>query len=203
MTERISGNPLTFKAGETILRPSNSVPQHQVYQVISGYVRILCTDRHGDVLILRHVAPGGFFGEESLTDSKRHYFAEAVTETKIQIVDTRKLNAAKAGELAAGLIRAIGETYTSIQRISSQRLRNRLAAALVELAASPLVQRDSRGQITILTTHDELAAMIGSVRETTTKAIGELVKSGLIKSGYGRLRLLDVEGLRKLAESNG
>ncbi|WP_457638482.1 helix-turn-helix domain-containing protein [Oceanithermus sp.] len=200
MAEPAPRNPLAFKAGETILRPSDSVPQRQVYQVISGYVRILCTDKNGDILVLRHVAPGGYFGEESLVDGKRRYSAEAVIETKIQIIDTRKLNANRSGQLAADLIKAIGETYTYIQRISSQRLRNRLAAALLELASSPLAQRDSRGQTTILITHDELAATIGSVRETTTRTIGELVKLGLVRSGYGRLRLLDLEGLSELAE---
>jgi len=192
-------SPLSFKAGETILRPSESVPAHQVYQVLSGYVRIVCAGEKGDVLILRHVPPGGYFGEESLVGGKRHYYAEAVLDTRIQVVDTSKLNAAQASELARDIAGAIGQTYTKIQRISSQRLRNRLAAVLLELASSPLAQRDSRGETVIRVTHDELAAMIGSVRETTTKTIGELVREGFIKSGYGRIRLVNVEGLRKLA----
>jgi len=201
VAERLPQNPLSFKAGETILRPSASVPPYRVYRVLSGFVRILCTDDNGDVLVLRHVAPGGYFGEESLLGARRHYHAEAVLPTRIAPVDARKLNAAEAGGLAAYLVAAIGQTHTAIKRISSQRLRNRLAAALVELAESPLAQRDSRGQVVVRVTHDELAAIIGSVRETATKAIGELVRLGLVKSGYGRLRLLDLNELRRLANS--
>ena len=200
MADNYPSSQLSFKAGETILRPTNTAPLHRIYQVVSGFVRILCTDDKGDVFVLRHVPPGGFFGEESLADGKRHYYAEAVVDTKIRTIDTRKMNLAQAGELTVDLINAIGKTYTYIQRISSQRLRNRLAAALVELANSPLARRDSRGKIVLQITHDELAAIIGSVRETTTKAVGELVRLGLIKSGYGRLHLIDLDGLRRLAE---
>ncbi len=200
MAENSPSSPLSFKAGETILRPSGSAPLQRVYRVLSGLVRILCANDKGDVFVLRHVAPGGYFGEESLADGQRHYYVEAVLDTRIKIVDTRKLNASQATALATDLINAIGMTYTYIQRMSSQRLRNRLAAALIELSRSPLANRDSRGQIVIRVTHDELAAIIGSVRETTTKAVGDLVRSGLIRSGYGRLRLVDPEGLQRLAE---
>jgi len=172
----------------------------QVYQVVSGLVRIVRSDGNGNLLILRHVLPGGFFGEEALIDDGvRRYHAEAAIETSIKPIEVRKMNAATTDDLAFDLIDAIGQTYTRIQRISSQRLRNRLAAALVELAKSPLARRDSRGQILISVTHDELAAIIGSVRETTTKAIGELVQAGLIKSGYGRLRIINMAALEQMA----
>ena len=52
-------------------------------------------------------------------------------------------------------------------------------------------------------THDELAAAVGSVRETVTKVIGELTREGYIRSGYGKIVLKDLKGLRELAQSRG
>jgi CRP/FNR family transcriptional regulator, cyclic AMP receptor protein len=37
------------------------------------------------------------------------------------------------------------------------------------------------------------------VRETVTKVIGELAKEGMIDSGYGKITLRDLEGLRGVA----
>jgi CRP/FNR family cyclic AMP-dependent transcriptional regulator len=77
-----------------------------------------------------------------------------------------------------------------------------MAAALLELAATPLA-REEEGVIVLHATHDELAAAVGSVRETVTKVIGELAREGYIRSGYGKIVLKDPEGLKTLAQSKG
>jgi len=200
MPHRTGGSPLIFRAGETILRPGVPAAPPRVYKVLSGLVRVLQADEKGNVLVLRYVTPGSFLGEEALANSERRYHAEAVLDTQLQPLDAQALNTDEFNEIASDLVNAIGQTYSSIQRLSAQRLRNRLAAALLDLAKTPLAQRDSRGQIVLRVTHDELASIIGSVRETTTKTIGELSQAGLVSSGYGRLRLLDIDSLAKLAE---
>ncbi len=77
-----------------------------------------------------------------------------------------------------------------------------MAAALLELAETPLAQEEE-GQLVLHATHDELAAAVGSVRETVTKVIGELAREGYIRSGYGKIFLKDVQGLKELAQARG
>lgn len=77
-----------------------------------------------------------------------------------------------------------------------------MAAALLELSETPLAHEEE-GKVVLKATHDELAAAVGSVRETVTKVIGELAREGYIRSGYGKIQLLDLKGLKELAESRG
>jgi len=48
-------------------------------------------------------------------------------------------------------------------------------------------------------THQQLAEMIGSYRETVTKAIGELREGGMIRIDDDVISLIDVEQLQRLA----
>jgi CRP-like cAMP-binding protein len=97
------------------------------------------------------------------------------------------------------LVDALGHTYQTIQRIVSQRLKNRIAAAILDFAQTPVAAKDDAGHWLIRTTHDGIAAAVGSVRETVTKVIGELTREGYIQSGYGKLVVLNLEGLKTLA----
>ena len=51
----------------------------------------------------------------------------------------------------------------------------------------------------IYATHDELAAAVGSVRETVTKVVGELSREGIISAGYGKITLKDQQALANIA----
>lgn len=192
---------LSFRPGEVILYPGVPGPRDRVFQVLKGLVRLEAVDPEGNALTLRLVRPGGFFGEEVLSGLERGYFAEAVTEVELlplpQEPDPDTLKA-----LAAHLAQALAEGYRRIERLATQRLKNRMAAALLELMDTPLA-KEEEGKTVLRATHDELAAAVGSVRETVTKVIGELAREGYIRSGYGKITLLDLKGLRELSQSRG
>jgi len=203
VSERSIIDTLSFRAGEVILYPGRVGPRDRIYRVESGLVRIQSVDNDGNALTLRFVKEGGYFGEEALTGEKRSYHAEAAVDTRIAQVSTANLTPEETLEIAGHLVEALSQAYDAIHRLTTQRLRHRVARAMLELADTPLAFRDSRGRITIRATHDEIAAAVGSVRETVTKIIGELTREGVIKSGYGRILLLDLQTLRELADSRG
>ncbi|GGM97482.1 transcriptional regulator SdrP [Thermus composti] len=191
---------VSFKPGEVILYPGVPGPKDRVFRVVEGLVRLEAVDEEGNALTLRLVRPGGYFGEEALSGTERTYFAEAVTEVVAEPLaepDPETLL-----ELVAHLAQALSESYRRIERLATQRLKNRMAAALLELAETPLAKEEEEGLV-LRATHDELAAAVGSVRETVTKVIGELAREGYIRSGYGKILLKDLKGLKELAESRG
>jgi len=192
---------ITFKPGEVILYPGVPGPRDRVYRVLEGLVRLEAVDEEGNALTLRLVRPGGYFGEEALAGMERSYFAEAVTEVVAEPLP-KEPHPEEIRQVLLSLAQALSESYRRIERLATQRLKNRMAAAILELAETPLAHEEQEG-VVLRATHDELAAAVGSVRETVTKVIGELTREGYIRSGYGKIILKDIKGLKELARSRG
>lgn len=186
-----------YNAGEVILFPGE--PKH-LYRVRSGLVRIHTVDDEGNGLTLRYVKPEGFFGEEVLRNILRRYFAEAVTKCELEVLNSEDLSPEAFRRLNMHLIEVIEHLYRSLYRLSGKRLRSRIAAELLDLQDSAIASISSSGQATVHMTHDDLAAAVGSVRETVTKVIGELVRMGAIDAGYGKIKLIDVDVLHTIAD---
>ncbi len=185
-----------YQAGEVVLFPGG--PEY-VYRVRSGLVRVHTVDDEGNGLTLRYVKPGGFFGEEALTGEGRRYFAEAVTATEVVVLDAGSLTREERQQLLAHLVHVVEGLYRALNRLAGKRLRSRIAAELLELGTSDLATVNEGGDPVVHITHDDLAAAVGSVRETVTKVVGELVRLGAIDAGYGKIRLSSLDVLRDVA----
>ncbi|HKI57972.1 MAG TPA: cyclic nucleotide-binding domain-containing protein [Trueperaceae bacterium] len=200
MSQSFSGTDLVdvrgHQAGEVVLFPGG--PEY-LYRVRSGLVRIHMVDDEGNGLTLRYVKPGGFFGEEALTGEARRYFAEAVTDTEIDVLEADTLDREQGREVLVHLVEVVEGLYRALNRLAGKRLRSRIAAELLELGTSDLASLDDQDVRVVHITHDELAAAVGSVRETVTKVVGELVRMGAIDAGYGKIRLTAMDTLRQVA----
>jgi CRP/FNR family transcriptional regulator, cyclic AMP receptor protein len=67
----------------------------------------------------------------------------------------------------------------------------RVAATLLALSAEPERKPGLLSFGAKPITHEQLAALVGTSRETATKALGELADHGIIKLGRGRITVLD------------
>lgn len=170
-------------------------------QVLTGLVRIHAVDAAGLGATLRYVKPGGYFGEEAVTGRPRRYYAEAVTASSVSAIDPRYLEVADVRALALDLALAVDRLNRSVLRLATRPLKARVAAELLELSDSALATVSEDGVATVRLTHDELAAAVGSVRETVTKVIGELVRAGALKAGYAKLTILDPARLSEISDS--
>ena len=187
---------LSYGPSEVILFPGES---GSVYRVHEGLVRIHTVDDEGNGLTLRYVKPGGYFGEEAVCGLPRRYFAEAVTPTNVEAMSPMTLNPEENLHLTTHLVEAIERLYRSLYRLSGKRLKARIAAELLDLQDSALASRGGQDEPVVHITHDDLAAAVGSVRETVTKVVGELSRQGAINAGYGKIALVDIGLLRTVA----
>jgi CRP-like cAMP-binding protein len=96
-----------------------------------------------------------------------------------------------------GLMQAMGqrlvEAENRLEQMAYSTISSRLATLLLELAA------DDPHDV-VHATHQELADMLGTWRETISKALQDFRQRGLVASGRRRLTLLDKEGLELEAE---
>lgn len=93
-----------------------------------------------------------------------------------------------------------------ISRLLAERLRyvqesvsERLGKPMVHQVAALLLALAARMGSTIELTHDDLAHIIGTHRETVSRAIQELARQGAIQSGHGAVIVLDRDRLETLS----
>jgi CRP-like cAMP-binding protein len=75
--------------------------------------------------------------------------------------------------------------------------RDRLTHLILELAEQ-YGEPDSEGiRLRIQLSHQDLANVIGSTRETVTVALGEMQSEGLLKIGRRRMTIIDLDRLAR------
>lgn len=185
-----------YGAGEIVLFPGSG---SKLYRLHRGLIRLHTVDDDGFGVTLRYVKPGGYFGEEAFTELDRRYFAEAVTDSSAELLDPNSLDRGELLSVTRFLASSIERMNRSLLRLAGKPLRARVAAELLELSDTDLADRSPDGAAVIHLTHDDLAAAVGSVRETVTKVIGELVRSGAVQAGYAKIKVSDAELLNEIA----
>jgi CRP/FNR family transcriptional regulator len=92
-----------------------------------------------------------------------------------------------------GLMQAMGqrvvEAENMLERMAYSTIAARLAALLLELGG------DNPKNI-VHATHQDLADMLGTWRETISKTLQDFRRRGLVSSGRRQLTLLDRQGLQ-------
>jgi CRP-like cAMP-binding protein len=195
--ERNYIDSVNYRPGAVILYPGKA---DQLYRVKSGLIRVHTVDDEGNGLTLRYVKPGEFFGEEALAGLAREYFAEAVTDSSVDVINPATLGPEDTLEVNIHLVKALQRSYLTLYRLTGKRLKSRIASELLELSTTALATKKPDGKLMVYATHDELAAAVGSVRETVTKVVGELSREGVIDAGYGKITLRDPEALQAIAD---
>ncbi len=174
------------------------------YWVREGRVKITRTSPDGRELTFRHVFSGDMFGEECLVEKpKREAQAEAMTQTILCLMrasDFRRV-AREEPEVSLILAKRLCHRAIEMEQVLTETVfktvRSRVASGLVRL-----YQRAPEGSHGALhVTHQELANLIGSTRETTTAVLHTLRDEGILDIANRRVMVLDALALERAARS--
>lgn len=183
-------------------------PGTAVSFVISGRVKIYNLSACGKEIIYRFCTPNSFFGiAEIFGGEVREVFAEAVEDTEVMSTDKKHLEdlIQRNPPLALAVIRILGsrirQAHSAIQGFVFCDARTRLAQLLLKLAQINGVD-GTDGSITLRNrfTHQELADMIGAIRQTVTENINYLKHHDYVRIVGERIVLLDPIRLKKIIE---
>jgi CRP/FNR family transcriptional regulator len=86
------------------------------------------------------------------------------------------------------LSQRLAAVMSIVGEVAFGRMDSRLATLLIDRAA---------GENPIRTTHQEIAAELGSSREVISRLLEDLSSAGLIRTGRGRIEVLDGDSLRQ------
>jgi CRP/FNR family cyclic AMP-dependent transcriptional regulator len=177
-----------------------------MYIVKEGVVRLSAVSERGAETILHILKPHEIFGELLFSEEKRALTAIADTDTIVTVIPR---------EIFVEILRSVPLVAENFIRLLSRRLSkvekefadfghtwsyNRLARVLLELAEEHGVEIPAGTRIPLRLTHEDLAKLIGTTRETVTTQINRFRRKGLVKR-EGRFFLLNRKGLESFLRS--
>lgn len=160
-----------------------------IYLLKTGHVRLYRVTEDGKEITLNILGPGDVFGELALfKESHRQTFAEAVDAVHIcaaSVEDFSRLMGHKPQltmMVASEIARRRQESETRIPGLAYGSVRLKLMHALRHLArehGEPLDDEEVR--IPVHLSHQELAQLVGTSRETCTVELGKLHLAGVVR----------------------
>lgn len=196
-----------FAAGMVMMR-EGAAGTHVVL-VLSGFVKVT-TAVDGFETLLGIRLPGEVIGEAgALTGEPRNATVTAcgrvtaamVSRANFEAFLRRRPDAAMLVMAAmARQLRWANRRRTDFAVFPAHIRLARLLAEIAEVCGLP--RPDGTVDLAVPLSQPELAAMIGIAQATVQKAVGELRDRDLVGTGYRRVTVLDLPGLRRLADGH-
>ena len=174
-------------------------PPCSLYVLLEGRVSVARLTRDGKRIVTEVLEAGDVFGDLSFSEAGRdNEFADALTDCRALAVDSRRAKAliASEPELAIRLLAAVSNRLNAavdrLEEFAAYRpVETRIASAVLRIAGHT-------GQ-TAPVTHQFLADMAGTYRETATRILGELHAKDVLRLARCAIEIRDPQALAALA----
>jgi len=189
-----------YKRGDVIFRKGDR--SDGLCVVMSGSVRTVIGSSDGRQQVLKVFGQGRTFGDVSVFDDDVHPAdAMAIVDSEIAVVPRAQL---------LDLLRSNPEAAIDVIRLFATRLRAykqvvedlalrsvvaRVARLLVDRARGAEILVEESANLENAYTQDDIATMVGSVREVVQRALKTLERAELIETRRGRVHVVDVDAL--------
>ena len=192
------------EAGTTFYRPED--PTEVVFILKKGRVKVYQLSTDGRALTIHVYEAGSIFGEMPLMgQNMQASYAEALTPCTLCVMSRDHVKQLMFGDpriamrIAEVLSTRLADIENRLVDFAFRRVPERVARMLLQLVQPHrgLLLRSHRMEVRY--THEELADMVGTTRETTTKLLNEMRVRGWVKLERGRITLLDTNGLQHVA----
>jgi CRP/FNR family transcriptional regulator len=189
----------SFAKGEILFLEGE--PCHGLYVVKSGQVRIYKSSPEGREQVLLIAKPGDSFNDVPVFDGGPNpASASTLKPSTVYIISKETLLSLVADCPAAlAIIKLLSmrlrRLTMMVEDLSFRNIVSRLARMLLNLAAV-------EGRVSPMPrlTHDEMAAIVGSVRDVVGRALKALERAGAIRIEGQRIFVEDSEKLREMSQ---
>ena len=177
-----------------------------VFVVCTGLLKLSTTSKAGRTMILRLAGPGDVLGlGANLSDLPYEVTAETLEPTELKSVPREDFlqfleSHAEAGEKSSRtLAKEYREVFLDARRLAlSGSAAGRLARLLLDWANTAACGKPVL-RFTMALTHEELASMAGTSRETVTRLLNQFERDKLIVRRGASLTILDSTSLGEFA----
>jgi CRP/FNR family cyclic AMP-dependent transcriptional regulator len=180
-------------------------PGEHVFFIQGGRIKCSKVSRDGKELTLTYVTAGSFFGELCVLDgAPREEMAEAMKNSIITVLPRTAIHSLLLTDprLSFRFLKVIGlrrrAMETKIEHLVFRDVHAKLAALLIELGEEYGKETENGLQIDQKITHQEMANLIGSTRETISLTLAAFKRKDLVQLFGRTVVLTDLDGLAAL-----
>lgn len=196
---------INYQRGELILRAGEE--PEGVYYLKKGNVKLYLVSESGLELNLNIFKPGSYFPMMwAIGKMENEYNYEAMGEVVVQLAPEGKVaellrsDAEVLYELSERIIIGLGGLVKRMEQILLGSARARVAGSVAMLAKRFGEERGRKIKVMLSVSHQDIAALAGLTRETTSVEMMKLKREGLIDYERKRVAVRDFEKLKKEAE---
>ena len=168
--------------------------------LIDGLVKMTSVTPEGKTTTFTGLTSGGWFGEGSLLrDKERRYDVVTLRESRVAYMPRATFDWLLDNDIQFNrfLLMQLNERLSQfIAMVEYERLLEpdaRVARSLAGLF-NPILYPDQATEVQL--SQEELGYLSGVSRQRANQALKKLEDAGLVKIEYGRIRILDLDGLR-------
>lgn len=174
-----------FSRGVSIFREGES--SDSLYVLKKGMVRLISLSDQGRETILHILKPDEVFGELLLSEEKRAFTAIAAEDSQVTIISQESFVEllSSVPTVALNFIRLLSKRLATVERglaeFSHTWSYHRLAKVLLQLSDKYGQEVPGGTVINVRLTHEDLANLIGTSRETVTTQLSKFTRMGFLK----------------------
>ena len=185
-----------FRPRQTLFSAGD--PPERVYLLLKGRVKVYQVAENGKEIILDVVGKGGVVGDMAIVEhDERIACAQAIDETVAVSISWEDFShlLQQSPRLGFAMAELMARRLAGMQRTFMNLVSKPVSARLADM----LEARSEEGAIRLGLTHQELAQMIGTSRETVTALLSRFVTLGAIAPAEEGYLVVNLELLAAIA----
>jgi CRP-like cAMP-binding protein len=193
----------TIKKGEPIFEEGEVT--NGIYCIKDGVCKLSKLSSNGKDQIVKLVKPGELLGQRSMiSEEPANLSAVALEDMEVcfipknEIIQFFNQNNQFSMNLMKSICGDLKDADDHMVDLAQKNVKERLAGTLIYLEET--FGTDTEGALHLQLSREELAGMIGTATESCIRLLSELKKSGLIDLVGKKIKIVDKNKLRRIAE---
>jgi CRP/FNR family transcriptional regulator len=193
-----------YEAGASISDPE--VAPERAFRCVSGTIKVTKLLASGREILITILQTGSVWSDRAVLNGYwKDVFVEAMEPSEVASVDSaafERIVRSSPDLLAKFMLRIseqVSDALTLLDDFRGRDVASRLARVLVRFSKQYGVPTEQGVRIELPVTHQDLANMIGTARETVSRNMARFRQQGYVKDGHAAtLEILNLDSLEAL-----
>ena len=203
---------IVFESGESIFRQSDN-SKESAYTLRKGLIKITKSLPDGRIQIVRVLVAGDLFGFDGLANEDYNHTATALTDCEVcrlplaDLSELRENHSEVDSSIMSRMIKNLRQTEDMLLELGAKKASEKLASFILNLSQSDVkyeLSTDHNVQwVKLPLSRSEIGSLLGLTIETVSRFFSDWKRKGFIKESKGNIQIIDAEGLKAAACSEG